>query len=310
MIENYNARKEPSNGEFIDIKKYIGVASVKVLSINPNNDTLRKYGWPIKEDAPEPEYVKPKTAENGSVYRLARIRFLVQIQDLEDKPVIYMDFMCRPEVLLNKEGNKCKIIDQYGRSAWATKEEVKGGKIPQYRKGPANISFPYKMCHRGEEEIVTFLFKLLNITPLEVFDSTKGGYVRSANPGRLSIDNWNLICDGNIKELAEYVSKRPDNCVKVVFGVQTTADNKTYQAFLNTGYIGNGARPDSMTGEYTSARRLIDKYVASHENSNYSFSAMPVREWTVTPTDVEDQSVISMSDPDSLDPQEDDLPWK
>lgn len=290
MIENYNASKQPSNGEFIDIKKYIGVASVKVLSINPNNETLRKWGWPIAEGAPEPEYIKQKQDENGNVYQLTRIRFLVQIQDLEDKPVIYMDYMCRPDIALNKDGSKCEIIDQYGRSAWATKEEVKGGKIPQYANGPARIALPYKISHRGEKEIIAFLFKLLNITPLEVYDRTKGAYVRSTNPGRLSIDNWGAICNGNVRELAEYIALRPDNCVKVVLGIQTTPDNRTYQAFLNTGYIGNGSRPDQGTGEYTAARNLIDKYMAGRENSNYAFSAMPVREWTVSPTEVTDAS--------------------
>ena len=305
MIENYNESKQPSTGEFIDIKKYIGVASVKVLAINPSNDKLRKYGWPIKENAPEPEYVKEGVADNGTPYKFTRVRFLIQIQDLENKPVTYLDFTCRKEPMTTKDRGKWKIIDKYGRTAWATTEEVKAHKVPVYKDGkPANISQTYYACHRGEEEIVAFLFKLLNITPLTFYDRTKNAWTPTTNPGSLHIDSWDAICDGNVKELAEYVALKPDNCVKVVLGVQTTPENKTYQAFLNTGYIGNGASVDMNTGEYTSARNLIDKYTATHENSNYSFSAEPVKEWSITATEVSDNSSVE-ADVSDLD----DLPW-
>lgn len=303
MIESTNASKTPSSGEFADIKKYIGVASVNILAINPNNEKLRMYGWNIPDDAPEPTYVKT-VEKDGKQQKFTRVRFLVQIQDLEDKPVTYLDFLCRPEYSQNNpeqgKPKKWKIIDSYCRTAWATKEEIDNHRVPQYANGPANISTPYKVCHPGEEEILTFLFKYLNINPLQIFDRTRQTWVSNANPGRLTIDDWKEICNGNVKELAYYASRQPENCVKVVLGVQSTDDNKTYQTFLNTGYIGNGARPDATTGEYVSARKLIDKYYSSREQSNYSFSAMPVKEWTVTPTTVEDNS---------LEPQPDDLPF-
>jgi hypothetical protein len=305
MIENANASKQPSNGEFIDIKKYIGVASLNVVAINPNNEKLRMYGWNIPEGADEPVYIKT-FEKDGKQQQMTRIRFLVQIQDLEDKPVTYLDFICKPEFSQNNpEPNsgklkKWKIIDSYGRTAWATKEEIEGHKIPQYTNGPANISTPYKICHPGEEELISFLYKYLNITPLQIFDRTKQTWVTTTNPGRLTIDDWKSICDGNTKELAYYVSQFPQNCVKVVLGVQTTDDNKTYQTFLNTGYIGNGSRPNMGTGEYDAARKLIDKYYSTRDQSQYSFSAAPVREWTVTASKVEDNS---------LEPQPDDLPF-
>ena len=55
MIENVNASKTSSNVEY-DIKKYIGVASVNVLAVNPSNAVLRQYGWSIPEGTEEPEY--------------------------------------------------------------------------------------------------------------------------------------------------------------------------------------------------------------------------------------------------------------
>lgn len=308
MIENVNASKMPSNGEFIDVKKYIGVASVNVLAINPSNEKLRKYGWSIPDDAAEPSYVTT-TERDGKVTQSARVRFLVQIQDLEDKPVISLDFWCRPEVMINKEGSKCKVIDSFGRTAWGTREELKAHKVPVYSSGEANISTPYKPCHPGEEELVQFLFKYLNITPLQVFDRNKQAWMPSKNPGRLTIDDWAAICNGNIKELGEYLALQPENRVKVVLGLRTTEDNKTYQTFLNTTYIGNGALPDKNTGEYLSARRAIDKYFENRSDSPYSFSAMPVQEWKETASTVVDNSEDVFESPSVTVDDDDDLPF-
>ena len=311
MIDNYNASKSAPSGELIDIKKFIGVASVNVLAVNPNNEKLRKYGWSIPSDAEEPRYV----TTNNEGKKSARVRFLVQIHDMDEKPVIPLDFWIRPDLVLVKENTKCKIIDSFGRTAYATKEEAKAHQIPQYANGPANISNDYKPCHYGEEELVAFLMKYLNVTPMSIFNRTKGEYVPTKNPGHLTIDHWDRLCNGDAREIAEYLALQPENKVKVILGVRTTDDNKTYQTFLSSNFIGNGAFVDRNTGEYTAARKAIDKYFENRgEDSPYSFSASPVREWTTSATEnVKDNSDIEslpgFEDPSYTTPQEDDLPF-
>ena len=83
--------------------------------------------------------------------------------------------------------------------------------------------------------------------------------------------------------------------IKVIFGVRTTDDNKTYQVILDdcdgtvkTPFIGNAVTPDKNTGEYALARKRIDAYYDENENTDCTFSASPVREWDVTPTDVKE----------------------
>lgn len=289
MIENVNASKNPASGNFEDIRKYIGVASINVLAVNPNNEKLRKYGWTVPDDAPEPEYVYVKE-ENGNQVKSGRVRLLAQIQDFEDKPVISLDFWVRPEMMINKDRTKCKVIDAYGRTAWGTKEETKNQRVPQYTNSQANISTPYKPCHPGEEELVSFLFKYLNITPLQIFDRKLNTWIQTKTPGRLTIDDWNKICDGDAKELGSYLALQPENRVKVILGVRNTDDNKTYQTFLNTTYIGNGALPDRNSGEYTAARKAIDKFFENRTDSPYTFSAEPVKEWKETATEVADNA--------------------
>lgn len=312
MIENANASKNPATGDFVEVKKFIGVASVNIIAVNPTNDILRKYGWNIPEGAEEQNYVTEKQDANGKMIKAARVRLLAQIQDIEEKPIIALDFWCRPEGRVNSDGTKCKIIDVYGRTAWATKEEFTNKVIPTYRDGnPANISTPYRLCHSGEEELITFLFKYLNVTPLQIFDKARNQWIDSKMPGKLTIDDWKAICDGKVQEIKKYLAMQPDNRVKVVLGVRTTDDNKTYQAFLNTGYIGNGARVDLGTGEYSSARRLIDKYAEGHSGSNYSFMATPVHEWKETATDIKEAASAGtmFDDNGNFVADDDDLPF-
>ena len=277
MVDNTNQSKTVSNGES-SIAKYIGVASVNILAINPNNEKLRKYGWQIADGSAEPVY-STTIERNGKKIETSRVRFLVQIMDLDDRPVIPLDFWVHNEYEINKEGTKCKIIDSYVRTAWATKDDVRAKRVPQYSNGPASISPQYTLCHVGEETILSFLFKYLNITPFRVFDRAQNQFVPSKNPGRLTIDNWAPLCAGNVSEIAEYVSLQPDNCVKVILGIRTTDENKTYQTFLTDGFLSNGSFVNKDTGEYVQARKLIDAYMSSHENTQNSFEATPVREW-------------------------------
>lgn len=313
MVENSNESKMPSTGEFIDVKKYVGVASINILAINPDNSKLRKYGWTIPENAEEPSYAA--TERDGKKIS-ARVRFLVQIQDLPDKPIIALDFWCRPETMVKRDGTKFKAIDAYGRTAWGTKDEVRNMKVPVFANGKtANISTPYKPCHYGEEELIQFLAKYLNITPLQIFDRKSQSWVATKNPGRLTIDSWAELCNGNKEEIARYVALQPDNHVKVVLGIHTTEDNKSYQTFMNTVYIGNGAMPDRTSGEYSSARKAIDKFFEGRQDAPYIFEAAPVHEWSETASVVTDNSdnntVFNTSGSESLDPEQfpDDLPF-
>ena len=307
MIENFNATKNSSSENYVETKKYIGVASINVLSVNPSNNTLRMYGWQIPEDAEEPKYV----TTNNEGKKSARVRFLVQIQDLSDKPVIALDFWIRPDIQFNKDQTKCVVIDSYGRTAYATKADVQSHSIPQYSNGPAQIASDYKPAHVGEEALIAFIMKYLNVTPLKTFIKASNTWVDSKNPGRLTIDRWNDVCNGNVNEVKEYLKLQPENRVKVILGIRTTDDNKSFQTFLSSTFISNGARVDITTGEYSSARKAIDRWAEYHSGS--SFSATPVKEWSQSATEVVDNSSSDMpnfNDPAYHATVADDLPFE
>lgn len=303
MITGNSKSKNAPSGEYVDIRKYVGVASVSVLALNPSNAKLRSFGWQIPEDADEPKYVTMDAEGRKS----ARLRMLVQIHDLDEKPVVALDFWVRPDFMFNKEGTKCKVIDSYGRTAYGTKEEVKAHKIPQYSNGPAKISEDYKPCHSGEEEIVLFLMKYLNVTPLQIFDRVKQAYVNTKDPGRVTIDNWKALCEGNVGEIAADIALQPENRVKVILGIRTTEDNKSYQTFLSTTFLSNSSMPGRDTGEYAAARKAIDKWQEGHPSSTIEFSAQPVKEWNVSATEVKEQveDMPDFTNPEYTAPKDD-----
>ena len=280
MIENFNETRSNGAPEF---KKYIGVASVNVLCVNPDNAKLQMYGWEVPDGTEEPKYVVT-TERDGKPVTSTRIRLLVQIQDLEDKPIVPLDFWISHDVRQNADGTKGMIIDNYGRTAWGTREEIRARKIPQYANGMANISSDYRMCHRGEEELVSFIFKYLNITPLQLFSKKANGYIDTKNPGKFAFDDWQKLCNGDVSELEGYLKLQPQNQVKVILGIKTNEDNKSYQTFLNGRFISNLSKPDQNTGEYTTAKNIIAKYFEGHSNSSLMFSAEPVKEWSQTAT--------------------------
>lgn len=308
MIENANATSNHAAESYEEMKKYEGVASISILGVNPNKAMLRLHGWPIAEDAEEPKYV----TVNADGKKSARVRFLVKIEDLDDKPVIPLDFWVRSDIQFNKDQTKCQVIDAYGRTAYGTKSEIQGHLVPQYANGPANISQDYKPCHVGEEALVAFLMKFLNVTPLQTFKKETNSWVNTKNPGRLTFDHWGELCNGNVREVQYMLSQQPENRVKVILGIRTTDDNKSYQTFLNTLFISNGARVDAKTGEYASARKAIDRWAEYHSGS--TFSAAPVREWKQTPTEVADNSSVEdmpdFSSPEYITPKADDLPFE
>ena len=320
MITNANVSKTASASydDFAEIKNYVGVASVNIIAVNPNNATLREAGWSIPEDANEPEYLHRD--ENGKIDS-ARVRLLARIMDLEEKPVIPLDFWIRPDVKTNKDGTKCKIIDPYCRTAWATSDDVKTRSIPTYSTGnKADISPDYKLCHIGEEEFVAFLAKYFNITPYQRFvratrGANDGHWEKNDNPGMVTINDWKALCSGNVTEV-EGDFKNPEtknNCVKVILGVRQTENNKIRQVFITGGlrdnaYLSNAMPVDKFTGEYNNATKGIQRFNESHPNTvaQYTFSAAPVKEWKLASSNVEDNSG---EEANIFESKEDDLPF-
>ena len=140
------------------IKRYIGVASVFVLGVNPTKAELEKlYNRTIEN---EPSYVG-ETEINGEKVAQVRIDFIVKADpekylDSNNQP---LDFVSKVSLFIrrayryNKDNTKVQVIDKYGRTAWVTVEQAEAHEVPVYSNGPANIDKDYRPAYIGEEAL-------------------------------------------------------------------------------------------------------------------------------------------------------------
>lgn len=272
--------KETTEGT--TIKRYIGVAPVFVLGVNPTKAKMEEM-LNISLDE-EPNYVG-EIDNNGTKVPNVRISFYIKPDankvGLEVSP-INMAMFLRKEFRFNKDNTKVQVIDKYGRTAWVTKEQCNKKEIPIYSNGqPAKIDSGYRPAYVGEENLVNFLKCYLNIPNVDVYNSKTGVWSTHENPtdceaGLECIENY---FKGDFSELQNIISMRPNNKVKVLFGVKTTDDGKQYQAVYTEKFLKNNVSDYSKLDEDVLNRKNAGAY------SNVEFSVVDFKEYTVEPTD-------------------------
>lgn len=242
------------------IKRYIGVAPVKVLAVNPTKAEMEKiYDTDIEND---PVYVG-KVDINGQSYNNVRLDFVVQTEEektgiaLTSKVAIFV----RDQYRYNRDMSKVQVIDKYGRTAWVTKEQAQNHEIPVYANGqPANIDKDYRPCYVGEEDLTNFIKAYLNIP--NVMKYVNGTWVLVDNPQdcEARLDNIKDYFRGDFRELKDIMALQPNNKVKVLFGVRTNDEGRQYQAVYTNMFLKNGVTDYSKLDADLQERKAAGAY--------------------------------------------------
>ena len=276
----FSAGKESTEGGAI--KRYIGVAPVKVLATNPTKAELEAlYNTTLEKDV---EYIGTQNIEGKDV-PYARIDFIVRT-DAEKCDGIEMttkvSYFIRKEYRFNGEKTKVQVIDKYGRTAWVTKEQANAHEIPEYKNGPANLDKDYRPCYVGEEDLTNFIKTYLNIPNVQKYVNGKWELVDNPAECEARLDGIDKFFAGDFKELKEIMSYQPNNKVKVLFGVRTTDDGKQYQAAYTQMVLRNGVTDFSKLDKDLQERKANGAY------STTEFEVTPIHEYNVESTKVED----------------------
>lgn len=290
-------RKSSPVGE--SIKRYIGVAAVNIVAVNPNKAQLESiYGNTLDK---EPEYIgKAKVGDGDHEVENARIDFIVKTNDdaAYDNGVEFtskVTFFLRNERCYNKDKTKVQVIDKYGRTAWASIEEAKNHRVPVYSTGPANIDSDYRPCYVGEADLVGFIRTFLELPSPDEYKNgkyiSKEGVELEQSIGIL--ENIPQYFKGNFSELGDVVNLIPNNVIKVLFGVRTTDDGKEYQTTYNRQFM------KSRTSSYSFLEKLLNKDIEAGAFPNTKFLVGKVREYKIEPT--------NFNSTDSA--VEEELPW-
>lgn len=242
------------------IKRYIGVAPVKVLAVNPTKAEMEKiYGTDIEND---PVYVG-KVDINGQSYNNVRLDFIVATD--EEKTGVSMTtkvaIFVREQYRYNRDMSKVQVIDKYGRTAWVTKEQAQNHEIPVYANSmPANIDKDYRPCYVGEEDLTNFIKAYLNIP--NVMKYVNGTWVLVDNPQdcEARLDNIKDYFRGDFRELKDIMALQPNNKVKVLFGVRTNDEGRQYQAVYTNMFLKNGVTDYSKLDADLQERKAARAY--------------------------------------------------
>lgn len=282
--------KKSEEGVF---KLYKGVGAFNILAVNPSKTELERLtGRTIEE---EPVYTG-KDEDGNSFVRVtfyaktnpeARVNNGIEL-------LLPISFTLVKASRVGQQSGNIQVIDKYGRTAWATPADVEAKAIPQYSGGPANISADYRPAVRGEEQLVNFLIKWLNIPgPANYKD---GKWIMKDNPEDSEVElNLTKMFAGDMSELIEIVHMAAAYLVKAAVGIRTTDDGKQYQAVFTRDFVKNAITDYSK----------LDEAIVSFQNNG----GAPNTEYDVNPLheNVVESTKIVRNEDDDLPPSNN--PW-
>lgn len=269
------------------VKRYIGVASVFVLAVNPAKEVLEKLYGRTLENAPE--YVgEVEVGEDKTKYQQVRLDFIVKADpekylDAANQPLNFVSkvsLFIRKAYRYNKDNTKVQVIDKYGRTAWVTVEQAKAHEIPVYSNGPANIDKDYRPAYVGEEELIKFLIAYLNIPSCQRY--VDGKWVMNdadkLSDSEASLEHIEDYFKGDFSELKTIIGYQPNNKVKVLFGVRNADDGKQYQTVYTRMFLKNGV------SDYSKLDKDVKQTQESGALTSSEFDCTELHEYVVEST--------------------------
>lgn len=268
--------KESVEGSF---KMYKGMAAFNIVAVNPTKAELEALtGREIENDL---EYVG-KTDEGKEQVRVVFYARTASDAKLNNgiELLVPVSFILTRDYKVGQTSGKCQIIDKFGRTAWATKEEVQSRSIPQYSSGPANISADYRPAWQGEEFLVDFLIQWLNIPNPANYKDGKWIMKEDPSDSEVSLDMAALF-KGDVKELKELVTLAAAYTVKGAVGIKTV-DNENGTRQYQTVFPRKFAK--NAVTDYSRIDAAITEFQNAGGAPNTEFSTQPLHENVVEAT--------------------------
>lgn len=271
-----------------EFKRYIGVAPVFIQAINPDKKEHEALFNTTLEEAPK--YVETKEDKDGKSYKNARIQIVFK-PDTEkigfEMPLVTMALFLQDTPRVGVDSGKTQVIDKYGRTAWATPEDLETHRIPVYANGPADIDKDYRPAYVGEEELMEFVKAYLCIPSITVWDNETKKMV--PNPKvkpeecECRFDSLDKVFKGDFTEIKDALGFQPLNKVKILLGVRTDAETgRLYQSVYTRKFLRNSTTNYNSLDK--SVQESINYALAHNKTVNTEYDVAPVHEYVVTPT--------------------------
>lgn len=286
-----------SNGT---VSRYIGVAPVTILAVNPNKAELEKiYNTEIENS---PEYIsETEVGIEGNKHKVtqARVDFIVQTVKEKCNGIdmkTRVTFFLANDYRYNRDGSKVQVINKYGETTWLPIENAKAGTIPE------NLSWfepaDFRPAYIGEEELIGFIKAYLGIPNKSYRRDGKVIEIGDKSEAEARLDKIKDYFKEDFSELRKVIALQPENRVKCLFGVRSTDDGRQYQAVYTQKFLKYGVNDYSYLDKDLQSRKAAGAY------PNTEFNVCELKEYTVEATDfntVESSSDLPF-DSDNLSP--------
>lgn len=271
-----------------EFKRYTGVTPVFIKAINPTKAEHEELFNTTLDDAPK--YVTTSEDQDGKSYLNARVQLVLQPDNDKigfEMPLVTMSLFIQNRPRVGVKSGKTQVIDKYGRTAWASPEELAAHAIPVYSNGPADIDKDYRPCYVGEEDLMAFVKAYLCIPDVTTWDESTRKMVPNTRVKpeecECRFDNLDKIFKGDFSEIKDALGFQPTNKVKVLLGVRT--DMKTgrlYQTVYTKKFLKNSAN------NFNSLDKEIQENIKNAMENGRSvdtvYEVSHVHEYNVEPT--------------------------
>jgi len=268
-----------NNSEF-QRKLYIGYTPVRVLAVNPTKEQLEKY---FGQQQNEPNYMGTALV-NGKEVPQVRIEFILEAKrpGTNDNFYVRLSFFLNKGYAANKLNTKVQVIDVYGRTVWASNEDIANHRIPVFSNGQqAKIDKNYRPLIIGEDRLILFIRALFCLLDPEKYDHNINGYVPRTGEDLAKcegiLDNTKDFFKGDFTELTKAVKMAENNTVYVLLGVRNGNDGRQFQTVYNSMFVRKNRGRDYIAKDFEKA--LNEFYPNDTE-----FQVVPLKEFTIAPT--------------------------
>lgn len=274
------AGRESTEGSAV--KRYIGVAPVFVLAVNPTMKELGViYGTELDK---APVYVgEMEVGEDKHKVQNVRLDFITK-SDAEKCGIEFITkvaMFVRNEIRYNNAKTKCQVIDKYGRTSWVTSDQLRTHAIPIDKNGhPLQIDADYRPAFVGEENLTEFIKAYLNIPNPMAY--VNGSWIENTkvkpSDCECRLEHIEDYFKGDFSEIKDITTLQPNNRVKVLFGVKNSDDNRQYQAAYTDMFLKNNITDYSRLDKNVQDRKANGGY------ASVEFAVADIKEYNVEAT--------------------------
>ena len=274
------AGRESTEGSAV--KRYIGVAPVFVLAVNPTMKELGVlYGMELDK---APVYVgEMEVGEDKHKVQNVRLDFITK-SDAEKCGIEFITkvtMFVRNEIRYNNAKTKCQVIDKYGRTSWVTSDQLRTHAIPIDKNGHLlQLDADYRPAFVGEENLTEFIKAYLNIPNPMAY--VNGSWVENTkvkpSDCECRLEHIEDYFKGDFSEIKDITTLQPNNKVKVLFGVKTSDDNRQYQAAYTDMFLRNNNTDYSRLDKHVQDRKANGGY------ASVEFAVTDIKEYNVEAT--------------------------